>query len=125
MYHYIHTRPIIRAWHRINLEVDKQREKVGDFQSWVATLDIPPERRVEIQERAKDFLNLGGEGAPRVSAELLEIEPADDLGDALEFDPGESMNNVRRGYRETLFVLKHKNKLREGEYQALLQRRIE
>lgn len=125
VYHYIHTRPIIRAWHRINLEVEKQRDKVDEFQSWIASLDMPPERKAEIQERAKEFLNLGGDGAPRVSAELLEIEPADDLGDALEFDPAESMNNVRRGYRETLFVLKHKHKLREGEYQALLQRRID
>lgn len=98
---------------------------MAEFQSWVATLDIVPARKAEIQERAKDFLSLGGEGAPRVSAELLEIEPAGDLGDALEFEPAESMNNVRRGYRETLFVLKHKNKPREGEYQALLQRRIE
>ncbi|MEJ0060855.1 MAG: patatin-like phospholipase family protein [Terricaulis sp.] len=125
VYHHVHTKPIIKAWHRINQEVDKQKDRVSLFRSWIATLVLTPELKQEIGAKVqKEFLNLGGDEAPRLSAELIEFEPQANLGNAMDFKPAAAESAITLGYADTLSALRYAGKLDKAEHEALLNEKI-
>ncbi|MBM3529486.1 MAG: patatin-like phospholipase family protein [Alphaproteobacteria bacterium] len=128
VYHRIHMDPIIRGWFRINNEVERQHERLEHFKTWLASQPLSQSMRDAICDRAKnEFVNLGGR-APRLSAPMIEIEPATKLADSLNFDPVEARKTIERGYSETLLVLRNTKvkqvSLDEAEYVHLKDRRI-
>ncbi|MEZ5995446.1 MAG: patatin-like phospholipase family protein [Hyphomonadaceae bacterium] len=125
VYHHVHTRPIIKAWHRINQEVEKQQQRVVLFRSWLGTLSLTAEQKEEIGAKVeKEFLNLGGDEAPRLAAELIEFEPQANLGNPMDFNRAAAERAITLGYTETLSALRHAGKLDQSEFDALLNQSI-
>jgi predicted acylesterase/phospholipase RssA len=125
VYHHVHTKPIIKGWHRINQEVEKQQQRVALFRSWLGNLTLEPEVKEEVGAKVeREFLNLGGEEAPRLAAELIEFEPQANLGNAMDFNRTAAERAITLGYTETLSALRHGGKLDQSEYEALLNQPI-
>jgi len=130
VYSWIHMKPIVAGWNRINREVEDQNAKVLEMTTWVQELPIDADVRNQIADRiAADFGKLGGR-VPRVSVPLIEIEPSVPLGDMLAFSPAEAEQHIRHGYNDALDVFRHRQDpanrgetlLDEAEHSSLVNR---
>jgi predicted acylesterase/phospholipase RssA len=130
VYHRVHTDAIVKAWSRINDEVEQQRDRVAGFTAWLNHQSFDKEACAAIEEEiSKQFLNLGGV-ARRLGVPLVEIEPSSDLGDALDFNPADAKDHILRGYNDALKTLYESHKidrqmrLDEAEYKELVNEPI-
>jgi predicted acylesterase/phospholipase RssA len=114
VYHNVHTKPIVTAWKRINVEVAEILKKLAKFEEWVNALDLSEEaRRDIIREVGEQFGKMGGR-TPRLGVPLVEIEPSVPLGDALNFDPARARENIEHGFTDTLKTLRGTRDRSEG-----------
>ena len=95
------------------------------FRSWLGTLSLTAEQKEEIGAKVqKEFLNLGGDEAPRLAAELIEFEPQANLGNPMDFNRAAAERAITLGYTETLSALRHAGRLDQSEFDALLNQSI-
>jgi predicted acylesterase/phospholipase RssA len=124
VYHYVHMEPIIRGWYRINTEVQEQESRVRKFREWIRQRPIDKGIIASIEQAVTDqFSNLGGR-FPRIDTPLIEIEPSTALGDSLDFRAENARTYIRRGYGDTLAVLRNAKglpaTLDDAEYRTLV-----
>lgn len=124
VYHHLHMEPIIRAWFRINVEVDEHSEKVARLVDWLDQQAIPVPLRNTIGNRIERDLGTLGGAVGRLDVPMTEIEPASALGDSLDFDPARIRENIKRGYGEMLTVLRSKARLDANEYAELINQPV-
>lgn len=105
VYHYVHYRPIIGAWHRINREVQEQTQALARIDEWLSGLPLPGTVGQEISDRVRQEFGSPGGQAPRLDMPLLIIEPSIELGDTLNFDPARARIEIAHGYGDTLKML--------------------
>jgi predicted acylesterase/phospholipase RssA len=133
VYHYVHTRPIILAWKRINHEVRDQAEAIRTMVTWLDGLPLDAPVRDQISERIESTFGAPGGATRRVDVPLLMIEPSVALGDTLQFDPERARGEILHGYTDVLKALRDRGEqaqspsapaLDEVEYQSLLGRNL-
>lgn len=108
VYSWIHMKPIVDGWNRINREVEDQNQKVSEVTKWLEELPLDPDARSRISDRIRaDFTKLGGR-KPRVSVPLIEIGPSVPLGDMLDFSPAKAEQHIRHGYNDALDVFRNR-----------------
>jgi predicted acylesterase/phospholipase RssA len=132
VYHYVHTRPIIAGWRRINHEVRELRKKMDEMAAWLDELSIDPATRQQISARIEADFGAPGGSTARVDAPLPVIEPSIELGDTLRFDPTRTRAEISHGYSDALKMLKNfddpkrngQKAIDEAEYDELTIARI-
>ncbi len=104
IYHYVHMKPIISAWSRINHEVDEHRDRLLELLQWAEDQGWGPSMVAALDQKIKaknGLWDLGGIAA-RVSAPLRVVEPSMSLGDTLNFSPASIKRNIETGYLDML-----------------------
>lgn len=133
VYHYVHTRPIILGWKRINHEVRDQTAAIRDMKAWLEQLPLEADVRNQISERVDTAFGAPGGTTKRVDVPLLMIEPSIGLGDTLQFDPERARREILHGYTDVLKALRDRGEqahsatapaLDEAEYQVLMGRQV-
>jgi predicted acylesterase/phospholipase RssA len=133
VYHYVHTRPIILGWKRINHEVRDQAAAIRDMKDWLKQLPLDDSVRNQISDRLDSAFGAPGGTTRRVDVPLLMIEPSTGLGDTLQFDPNKARREILHGYTDVLKALRDRGDqahsvsapaLDEAEYQVLLGRDV-
>ena len=132
VFNYIHTKPIVDAWGRINAEVEQQQRKVKETIDWLHGLDLAADARDAIGARIRETFEKVGGRTPRLSAPLIEIQPTSPLGETFDFSRERAENDINRGYTDALGVLRRTSDranpgsplLDEAEHSALVNRPI-
>ncbi len=119
IYHYVHMKPIVKGWGRINKEVEEHHGRVTELVRWAREEQGWDHHMVTALEQQikKSLWNLGGATA-RVSVPLHVVEPSTSLGDTLSFSPSGIKRNIEAGYVDMLNVL-YPPAERNHEYEEL------
>lgn len=120
IFEYIHMRPILDGWSRINREVTEYRRNRAEFQSRIAELSIAPELVQTICDIADETLKRPGGSTPRIDAPIHLIEPSNTIGDLLNFDSKRLTEHKVSGYKQAVGVLRAKEFIDEAQSTQLL-----
>ncbi|WGM38953.1 patatin-like phospholipase family protein [Caulobacter sp. NIBR1757] len=106
VFSWVHMKPIVDGWNRINREVEEQNNKVDRIAEWIQAQDFRDEQKSDLTAIiTEEFKRLGGP-RPRVAVPLIEIEPSVSLGDVLNFAPKHAAQNITHGYNDALRTLR-------------------
>jgi predicted acylesterase/phospholipase RssA len=116
VYHTVHTRPIVDAWRRINGDVKKQVEKLGNVKKAISgmPLDVATAEQVgrliddQLQPKQQDF-------------SITFIEPSTPLGETLDFSAEEIKGSMVRGYTDFVKTMYDGKRLTEPQRATLDQ----
>jgi hypothetical protein len=119
VYHYVHMTPVVQAWSRINKEVDEHEAKVRGFLEWLSNAGFsgPDSDRIAVEVTGR-LGRLGGI-TRRGNFPFYMIQPSGPLGETLDFSPTQAEANMRRGYVDTLAMLRSAGKLNTIEFEEL------
>lgn len=135
VYDYVHTKAIVNAWKRINVEVDEQQKRLREFEVKIEEAGLTDNLKQSVLGLAREHFNSMGGATSRLSMPLVEITPSTTLGDALNFDPTLARANIERGFTDTLQSLRvsrdrsysgprERTYINEAEFNDLIHSRI-
>jgi predicted acylesterase/phospholipase RssA len=120
VFEYVHMKPIIGAWHRINKEVEEHEKKKKLFLEFVGSLDASEELKTKvIHSFTKEFSHLGSNTSRR-DMKLYEIAPSGSLGNFLSFDKKSLLKRLESGFTETIQMLSNRELIDDAEKTKLL-----
>lgn len=120
-YHYIHTEYVVRGWRRINHEMQRQKDRVAEFDQWVDAQELPGPSKDAIKAKAHDLLGSLGGKAERFDVQPLNIEPSQHLGNSLDFSKKKIREHILHGYNVAVRALFDGKKITDPERLALLE----
>ncbi len=124
IYHHVHTKPIIRAWSRINDEVRWHEQRLEEVIEWLRHQGLPQESATAIAARLRSKLGTLGGATARQDIPIYIIEPSGKLGDTLDFKRDSIERNITIGYQDALKVLHLSKKVDQVEHEKLLNQPI-
>jgi predicted acylesterase/phospholipase RssA len=117
---YLHMQPIIDGVNRINREVQRQEEKIAAFEKWINSKSIDKKTAGAVMKQVREhFGQLGGNKAPRISLNLITVQPSEPLGDTLDFNKQNVAKNIKRGCNDMLDALVTTGKISSSERQRI------
>jgi hypothetical protein len=116
---YIHMKPIIAAWNRINVEVRNHQDRLKGFSDWLQSTSYGADVKETVGREIRERLGRLGGVAERINVPLISVQPSTSLGDTLDFDPEAMRRNVRHGYQDMLKALLAEKKINSSEYETL------
>ena len=122
VFEYVHMRPIVDAWSRINKEVAEYANKMQEFQLNLAQLQLPPATLQQVSAIALQTFGQMGGATSRLDVPLHLIEPGGPIGDLLRFDSTVLKQHISRGYKEAAQSFLTKGFVDTPQHNLLLDR---
>ena len=121
VFDHVHMRPIVRAWDRINKEVQERKRQIEDMKNWLRTQNLDQSFLAIVEAEIDTRLGRLGGGTKRRDLKLISVEPATAIGETLDFQTKVIAENIERGYRETLQALEKAGRLSASDREDLEQ----